>query len=147
MKLKQEDRNLLREFFESQYGWMKENSLLNFKNLNIFKQRFLDFKKSKNCEENLACKLFELTLEHELLHCKKNVSISAHNKSKLKYIPIVKPATDNIIILSWINEAKIIHEVSRAGVAKINASINQKIQKNEAERKSSYESSKNFIVK
>ena len=98
MKLKQEDRDLLHEFFCSQSVWMKENSLLNSKNLNEFKKRFLDFEKSKNCEENLACKLFEFALEHELLKCEERNLIA---QTTLDFIPIY---TDEIEDLSLDDE-------------------------------------------
>lgn len=131
MKLKQEDRNLLHEFFCAQSVWMKKNSLLNSKNLNEFKKRFLDFEKSKNCEENLACKLFEFALAHELLKCEERNLIAVYNadvkkgikKVKLNYVPIVKPATDNPSILLWVNEAKIVYEVPASSTAKLNRSI------------------------
>ena len=155
MKLKQEDRDLLHEFFCAQSVWMKENSLLNSKNLNEFKKRFLDFEKSKNCEENLACKLFEFALEHELLKCEERNLTAVYNadvkkgikKVKLNYVPIVKPATDNPSILLWVNEAKIVYEVPASRTAELNRSIQKKLDRNAAERRASYEAAKDFIVR
>lgn len=152
MKLKQEDRDLLHEFFCAQSVWMKENSLLNSKNLNEFKKRFLDFEKSKNCEENLACKLFEFALAHELSKCQERNSNDADvkkgiKKVKLNYVPIVKPATDNPSILLWVNEAKIVYEVPASHTAELNRSIQKKLDRNAAERRASYEGAKDFIVR
>lgn len=152
MKLKQEDRDLLHEFFCSQSVWMKENSLLNSKNLNEFKKRFLDFEKSKNCEENLACKLFEFALEDELLKCQERNSDDADvkkriKKVKLNYVPIVKPATNNPSILLWVNEAKIEYEVHSSHVVALDRSIQKKLDRNAAERRASYEAVKDLIVR
>ena len=154
MKLKQEDRDLLHEFFCAQSVWMKENSLLNSKNLNEFKKRFLDFEKSKNCEENLACKLFEFALAHELLKCEERNLTAVYNadvkkgikKLKLNYVPVVKPATDNPSILLWVNEAKIAYEVHSSHVVALDRSIQKKSDRNARELKASYEASKDLIV-
>lgn len=149
MKLKQEDRNLLHEFFGDQSDWMRSNSLLNFENLNEFKKRFLDFKKSKACEENLACKLFELTLQMELLKCEERKLISEYNANqktlkrvKLNYIPVVEPATDNPTILLWVNEAKITLVVPASHMNTLDRSIEQKLKQNASERRASYEEAK-----
>ena len=149
MKLKQEDRNLLHEFFCDQSDWMRSNSLLNFENLDEFKKRFLDFKKSKACEENLACKLFELTLQMELLKCEERKLISEYNANqktlkrvKLNYIPVVEHATDNPTILLWVNEAKITLVVPASHMNALDRSIEQKLKQNASERRASYEESK-----
>lgn len=155
MKLKQEDRNLLHEFFVCNQEWMKENSLLNSENLNEFKKRFLDFEKQKDCEENLACKLFEFTLEHELMKCEERNLITLYNadmktgikKAKLNYVPIVQPATDNPSILEWVNEAKIIYQVPASHIEELNRSIKKKLDQNAAERRASYEIAKDIIVR
>lgn len=152
MKLKQEDRNLLREFFDAQSDWMEKNTLLTSENLNIFKMRFLDFIKSKNCEENLACKLLEYTLEHELLRCKERDLMAIYEeskksgirKAKLNYIPAVKLATDNSSILQWIKEARIVYEVSEAEISKLDASIKQKLRQNAIVEQESIEAAKQF---
>lgn len=153
MKLKQDDRNLLHEFFCSQSDWMKSNSLLNSENLNEFKERFLDFEKSKSCEENLACKLFQLTLQIELLKCEERKLLSEYNadqkilrKAKLNSRSIIKPATDNPTILLWVNEAKIALVVSASHMHALDRSIEQKLKQNASERRASYEEAKGFIV-
>lgn len=156
MKLKQDDRNLLHEFFISQADWMKNNSLRTFENLSEFKKRFLEFTKSRNCEDNLACRLFVLALEHEFLKCEEGQLIQLYNqdinknkikKVKLNYRPITQPATDNSSILKWIEEAKIAYEVPASHIDALNRSIQQKVKQNEAERRASYGTAKDFIVR
>lgn len=156
MKLKQDDRNLLHDFFISQSEWMKNNSLRTFDNLSEFKKRFLEFTKSRSCEDNLACKLFVLTLEHEFLKCEEGLLIQLYNadmnknkikKAKLNYRPITQPATDNPSILEWVKEAKIAYEVPASHIEALNRSIQQKLSQNEAERRASYENAKDFIVR
>ena len=80
MELKQDDRNLLREFFGNQSDWMGNNSLRVLENLVELKRKFDEFVKSKKCEDNLACKIFVLTLEHEVLKCKERQLIQLYNK-------------------------------------------------------------------
>lgn len=155
MNLKQEDKNLLNDFFVSQACWMRNNSLRTFKNLSEFKRNFLEFTKSRNCEDNLACKLFALTLEHELLKCEENRLIELYNKDmnsnqikrvKLNYRPLTQPATDNLAILKWVEDSNRI-EVSSSHINALNRSIQQKIERNREERRASYEKAEDFIVR
>lgn len=156
MKLKQEDRNLLHDFFTSQQEWMKNNSLRTFENLSQFKKRFLEFTKVKNCEDNIACKLFALTLELELLKCEERNLIQLYNeelnrkkikRAKLNYRPVTQVATDNPSILEWVKEASIAYEVPASHMEALDRSIEQKLKQNEAERRASYEAAKDLIVR
>lgn len=142
MKLKQEDRNLLHDFFTNQSEWMRNNSLRSFKNLSEFKKRFLEFTKDRDCEDNMACKLFELALEHELLKCEGEIK-----RVKLNYRPVTQEITDNPAILKWVEEASIAYEVSFSHVEAVDKSIQQKVRRNETEIRASYEVAKDFIVK
>lgn len=156
MRLKQEDRNLLNDFFASQSEWMRNNSLRCLENLSEFKKRFLEFTKARNCEDNMACKLFVLALEHEFLKCEEEELIRLYNeelnknnikKAKLNYCPITQQTTDNLSILKWMEEASIAYEVPASHIEALGRTIQKKITKNEAERRASYEEAKNFIVK
>lgn len=156
MKLKQEDRNLLHEFFTSQSEWMKINSLRNFENLSQFKNRFLKFTKVRKCEDNIACKLFTLTLEHELLKCEERELIELYNedmnknklkKVKLDYRHVTQLITDNSAILEWIREARTKFTISASEMEKLNRSIQEKIRHNEAEQRASYEAAKDYFVR
>lgn len=155
MKLKQNDRELLREFFFNNSDWMRRNSLMKAENLSEFKNRFLGFVKTKGCEENLVCKLFLLSLEHEILGAEERKLIQLYNeemtkkglkKVKLTCYQVVPHETDNEAILEWVKESKIACEVSSAEMEKLNRSIKQKIAQNERERTLGYEEAKNFIV-
>lgn len=156
MKLKQEDRNLLNDFFTSQAEWMENNSLRTFENLSQFKKRFLEFTKARNCEDNMACKLFALALEHELLECEEEKLIQSYNEElnknkiktvKLDYRSVIKEATDNPSILKWVEEARIAYEISTSRIQALNRSIGQKLKQNEAARRASYEAAKDFRVR
>lgn len=155
MKLKQEDRNLLHDFFTRQSEWMKSNSLRTFENLSQFKKRFLEFTKVRKCEDNIACKLFALTLEHELLKCEEIKLIELYNedmnknklkKVKLDYHHVTQLITDNSAILEWIREARTKFTIS-AEMEKLNRSIQEKIKHNEAEQRASYEAAKDYFVR
>ncbi len=155
MELKQDDRNLLREFFGNQSDWMGNNSLRVLENLVELKRKFDEFVKSKKCEDNLACKIFVLTLEHEVLKCKERQLIQLYNKDinknkikkvELNYRPATNVATDNQSILNWIEESKISYVVPASHINSLDKSIQQKVGQNEKERRANYETIKNFIV-
>ncbi len=148
-KLKQEDRNLLYEFFSTQLEWMHSNSLLDIENLGEFKKRFLVFLKEKECEKNSACQLFLdlLTSEEERLLKDLEQEKKRQKRVKLKCYPICRTVTDNPLILAWVKEASIVREVSSYDLQVLNQSLKQKLDRNKWERRESEKLAKDFIVK
>lgn len=145
-KLKQEDRNLLYEFFSTQFEWMYSNSLLDIENLREFKKRFLVFLKEKECEKNSACQLFLDLLTSEEERLLKDLE-QEKKRVKLKCYSICRTATDNPLILAWVKEASIVREVSSCDLQALNQSLKQKLDRNKWERRESEKLAKDFIVK
>ena len=153
MKLKQEDRELFREFFEINKQWIKSNSLNVEENLVLLKGTFLDYMNFKNQLGNLSVLLFKLTLDQEIIECKKRIFEMKYNGNsnplyrKLNYIPVCPKPTDNEEILIWIKQSQIFYEVQKTDIMELEKSLQKKLKQNESERLSSWESTKNKIVK
>ena len=107
MRLKTQDKALFQKFFDNQSVWMEKNSLLDSKNLSEFAGRFIEFTKNHYCEDNLACKMFVIDLQKELLECEKRRLIRIYDKYALpgnNFNELIKHITDNYVILKWIQE-------------------------------------------
>lgn len=153
MKLKQEDRYLFREFFDTNKIWIQKNSLNVEKNLTILKEKIIEYMNDKNQIDNLSFMLFTLTIDQEIIESKKRILEMKYRGCtndlyrKLNYIPICPQLTDNEEILKWINQSHIVHEVSRADMIGLEKSLQKKLEQNRSERLSSWDSAKNIIVK
>jgi|GEM_PF-2184106 len=150
MKLKQEDRELFREFFNVNKSWIAKNSLNVEKNLLIFKKLFVNYMEEEKQSENLSFMIFILMLDQEIIESEKQVLVKNYQNNvrrNLNYIPVCPPLTDNNQILSWIKQANIVLEVSRVDIEILGRSVAKKLKQNENERNSSWEKVKNIVVK
>lgn len=150
MKLKQEDRELFKSFFDRNRDWLINNSLNVEDNLIELKRMFIKYMNDEKQTENISFMVFILTLDQEIIESKKKLLVREYRKStnrKLNWKSAYPLLTDNEEILVWIKQANIAYEVSRADMEELGRSVKQKLMQNENERISSFVEIRDKIVR
>lgn len=130
VRLNQNDRDLLRCFFDKENHWMSNTNLLLTKNLSELKRKFVTFIQDNNCQENSCCKLFLETIDNELKQSKiRDQCTRPFHKTRIN--SVIKAMQDSLLhdtnnprINMWIEESRIITvDITPKQIVEINQSI------------------------
>ena len=140
IRLKKEDRELLKKFFSDNMEFIANNSFIEYENIKIFGDLYEQFIDDNNLRENDILMLFLAEIRYDQLAFK-----ITENTAKMKVAKLEVPKNKlNSTISKWYHESKVTYYVSSTN---LNSSIKSKIRQNEHERLKSIDEAEKYVVR
>ena len=137
----EEDRLLLRTFFENNIEFMNTHNLLRYENIKIFGDLYEQFIDENNLRDNDILMLFLAEIRISQLSYK----ITA-NTIKIRVLSNHN-INANDTIIKWYKESKIFKYITSTNIQEANKGLTQKLKQNEEERKKSWKDAAKKYVK
>lgn len=137
----EEDRLLLRTFFENNIEFINTHNLLRYENIKIFGDLYEQFIDENNLRDNDILMLFLAEIRMSQLSYK----ITA-NTIKIRVLSNHN-INANDTIIKWYKESKIFKYITSTNIQEANKGLTQKLKQNEEERKKSWKDAAKKYVK
>ena len=137
----EEDRLLLRTFFENNIEFINTHNLLRYENIKIFGDLYEQFIDENNLRDNDILMLFLAEIRISQLSYK----ITA-NTIKIRVLSNHN-INANDTIIKWYKESKIFKYITSTNIQEANKGLTQKLKQNEEERKKSWKDAAKKYVK
>lgn len=140
IKLKEEDRKRLKEFFQDNTTFIENNSFVEYENIRQFGDLYEKFLDENGLRENDILMLFLAEIRYDQLAHK-----ITNDTNKIKAARFAIPKNNfNDTIDKWYKESNITKYVS---ISEINKTLQKKLEQNASERRKSIESAEGIVVK
>ena len=113
ISLSDEEKRQLKIFFEINRGWIKNNSLLNEKNLITFNDMYGEYLDEKGLNYSRNLQMFLVALKEEAMKAKVNRGTVRLNNIDIRNIPLTATLSNNQTVNMWMSASNIELEIKK----------------------------------